>query len=291
MWCDSDFCRLEFKTMEVLTYLLSSVLALLSTAGIFVDQIAKNAIGSRFNRVEQLQVRVDNVPSYQIVQGKVERVRIAGRGLWLTPDARIAAVELETDPVNVNIQRLRQPGQQLPTAALRQPVQAGLRLVLTEADINKALQSPAVNAQLQNLASRFLGNLVNQSSQGVKLLNPRIEFLADNRLRLQVELESTEPNQTTPRRLPIVLESGVGIVSGRRLQFIEPTASIDNNSIPSFLLAPLAQNFSEQFDLAQLEQQAGITARLLQLKINPDQMEIAAFVRVQPSASPQKNQN
>jgi LmeA-like phospholipid-binding len=278
--------------MEIITYLLSAVFGLLSTAGFFVESIAKNTIRSQFNRVEQLQVRVDNVPNYQLVQGKVERVRIAGRGLWLIPEARIAALELETDPVDVNIQRLRQRGQ-LPTAALRQPLQAGVRLVLTEADINKALQTPRIKAVLQNLVTRYAGAFLNQGSQRYTFVNPRVEFLENNRLRFQVELQQEGETQTdaaNAKKLPIILESGIAFISGRRLQLIEPSASIDNNEIPSFLLGPLSQSLTEQFDLAQLEQ-SGITARLLQLKINPDQLEIAAFVRVLPSPSPQKVNN
>ncbi|MFB2982618.1 DUF2993 domain-containing protein [Microseira sp. BLCC-F43] len=278
--------------MEIITYLLSAVFGLLSTAGFFVESIARNSIRSQFDRVEQLQVRVDNIPSYQLVQGKLERVRIAGRGLWLIPEARIAALELETDPVDVNIQRLRQRGQ-LPTAALRQPLQAGVRLVLTAGDINKALQTPRIKALLQNLVTRYAGAFLNQGSQRYTFVNPRVEFLANNRLRFQVELQQEGETQTDAangRKLPIRLESGIAFVSGRRLQLIEPSASIDNNEIPSFLLGPLSQSLTEQFDLGQLEQ-SGITARLLQLKINPDQLEIAAFVRVLPSPSLQKVNN
>jgi LmeA-like phospholipid-binding len=273
--------------METITIFLSALFGLLSTAGIFVDRIARNVIVSQFNRVEQLQVRVDNVPTYQLVQGKVERVRIAGRGLWLTPEARIAAVEVETDPLDVNIQQLRRGGQQRPTAALRKPLQAGVRLVLSEADLNKTLQSPSVKAQLQNLVNRSLGGFLG-GGQTYELVNPQIEFTDKNRIRFQVELRqqgASQTPQTEEKKLAIAVESGIAIVAGRRFQLVDPSASIDNNEIPGFLLGPLTDNLTQQLDLGQLEKSAGITARLLQLKVNPDQMEIAAFVRVQPSTT------
>src|SRR4028119_714304 len=97
--------------MEFITILLSGLLAVLSPVNLVADKVTEGAIRARFNKIEQLQVRVDNAPNYQIVQGKVERLRIAGRGLWLTPDIRIGALELETDPINVDLQRLRQGGQ------------------------------------------------------------------------------------------------------------------------------------------------------------------------------------
>jgi hypothetical protein len=93
--------------MEFFTILVSSLLALVSPVGLVVDQIALNAIRSQFEKVDQLQVRVDNAPSYQLLQGKVERVRIAGRGLQLK-QIRIAAIELETDPINLDPRSLGQ---------------------------------------------------------------------------------------------------------------------------------------------------------------------------------------
>jgi hypothetical protein len=88
-------------------HLVSSLLALVSPVGLVVDQIALNAIRSQFEKVDQLQVRIDNAPSYQLLQGKVERVRIAGRGLQLK-QIRIAAIELETDPINLDPRSLGQ---------------------------------------------------------------------------------------------------------------------------------------------------------------------------------------
>lgn len=282
--------------MELFVILLSGLLGSLSPVGFIVDRVAQNAIRSRFEKVEQLQVRVDNVPSYQLIQGKVERVRIASRGLWVTPSFRIAALELETDPLAVDIQSLRQrgqaasaEGQRLPTNTLRKPLQAGLRLVLTEQDINKLLESPAVAARLRTIGSSFLGNMGGQQSQAYEFVNPKVEFLANDRLRFQVSLQQTgepAPGESSAKQLTLNLESGVGIVSGHQLQLISPKASINDEPVPEFLLNPLAQTLSEQLDFRNL-QDNGITARLLKLSIKPQQMEIAAFVRLQP---PVKNE-
>ncbi|HEY9848168.1 MAG TPA: DUF2993 domain-containing protein [Leptolyngbyaceae cyanobacterium] len=282
--------------MELFVILLSGLLGGLSPVGFIVDRVAQNAIRSRFEKVEQLQVRVDNAPSHQLIRGKVERVRIASRGLWVTPTLRIAALELETDPLAVDIQSLRQrgqaastEGQRLPTNTLREPLQAGLRLVLTEQDINKLLESPAVTARLRTIGSRFLGNMGGQQSQAYEFVNPKVEFLANDRLRFQVSLQQTgepAPGESNDKQLTLNLESGVGIVSGHQIQLISPQASINNEPVPEFLLSPLAQTLSEQLDLRKL-QDNGITARLLKLDINQQQMEIAAFVKLQP---PVKNE-
>lgn len=259
--------------MEILTILLSALLSLVSPAGLVLDKVIEHNLRSRLNKVEQLQVRVDNAPSYQIVQGKVERVRIAGRGLWLTPDVRIGALEVETDPINVDLQRLRQRGQKSPRASLRQPVQAGVHLALTQADINKALQSPAVAARLRVIGSRLLGG----SPERYQFLNPRIEFLNNKRFRFQVQLleKDAEP-------LAFSLESGLGIIAGRRLQLIEPAVSVNGKALSPQLVSGLTGAVNNRLDLRTLEEK-GILARLLKLDINPGELDVAAFVRVDAS--------
>jgi len=60
-------------TCGISTIILSGLLGLVSPVGSVIDRTAENAIRSRFEKVEQLQVRVDNAPSYQLLQGKVQR--------------------------------------------------------------------------------------------------------------------------------------------------------------------------------------------------------------------------
>ena len=259
--------------MELFTILLSSLLGVLSPTGLVVDKIVESNLRSRLNKVEQLQVRVDNAPSYQLVQGKVERVRIAGRGLWLTPDIRIGALEIETDPLNVDLERLRQGGQRSPKAALRQPAQAGVRLALTEADINKALQSPAVKARLRVLGSRLLGG----SPEAYEVLNPRMDFLGNNRIRFQVELRQKDAKTTA-----LMVESGLSFTAGHSLKLTEPAVTLNGQSLSPILIAGFSEGIGKRFDLRTLEE-AGITARVLQWKVDTDELQVAAFVRVDAS--------
>jgi hypothetical protein len=259
--------------MEFLTILLSGLLALVSPIGVVTDKIIAKNLRSRLNKVEQLQVRVDNAPSYQLVQGKVERVRIAGRGLWLTPDIRIGALEIETDPLNVDLQRLRQGGQRSPKAALRQPAQAGVRLALTETDINKALQSPAVKARLRVLGSRLLGG----SPEAYEVLNPRMDFLGNNRIRFQVELRQKDAKTTA-----LMVESGLSFTAGHSLKLTEPAVTLNGQSLSPILIAGFSEGIGKRFDLRTLEE-AGITARVLQWKVDTDELQVAAFVRVDAS--------
>jgi hypothetical protein len=255
--------------MELLTILLSGLLGLLSPVGGVVERIAENTIRSQFQQVEQLRVRIDNVPTHQLLQGKVQRVRIAGRSLQLQQNMTIAVLEVETDKVDFDTDSLSRRLQ------LQQPLQAGVRVALTEQDVNQALQSDAVTNWLLNVT---VGTLDTGQTQQFNFSQPKIQFLANQRLRFQVKLtqDGVEP-------LRITVESGVGIVSESQLQLIAPVVWVNEELVPEQILNAIATNFSQQFDLRSL-QSAGIQARILQLNISPQKLDIAAFVRVETSS-------
>lgn len=257
--------------MEFFTIFLSGLLGLFSPVGFVVDRIAEDAIRNQLNDVETLAVRVDNAPNYQLVQGRVDRVRIAGRGIYPTAGIRIAALEVETDAIVVDPGTLQQ-GQ----LTLEQPLNAGVRLVLTQADINQALQSPQVNERLRDLSLNLLGSPAQQLER-YDLVDPQIELLDNNRLRFQVILQS----QQSAQQITITAESGVQIRSGRQLQLIEPTATIDGNPLPPQFINLLVGGASQRLDLANLED-VGITARILKWDIDQDQLNLAAFVQIDP---------
>lgn len=258
--------------MEFLTILLSSVIGLVAPAGLVIDRTAQNTIRSQFQRADRLEVRVDNAPSYQILQGKVERVRIAGRGLRLTQDFRISALELETDAIDLDPRSIGKQPQ------LKRPFQAGVRLVLEQQDLNQALQSSAIASSLRQLNIPELNNR-GDSETRYNFVNPKVELLASNRLRFQVELIAD--NNDKP--LAITVESGLGAIAGRQIQLVEPVAYLNQEAVTPQLVNQIATDLSQKLDLRSLEVY-GLHARILQLKVNPQELEIVAFLRLEPSS-------
>ncbi|KAM3106810.1 LmeA family phospholipid-binding protein [Phormidesmis sp. 146-33] len=254
--------------MEFLTIVLSSLIGLVSPTGLIVDRLAEKSIRSQFVSVEQLKVRVDNAPSYQILNGKVDRVRVAGRGLFPVKEVRIEALELETDPI-----ALQRRGRRF---KLAEPIQAGVRLVLKPDDINRALRSPTVTARLRNLGIGFLRRSEAQQAERYDLVNPQVTFLPNQRIRLQVELQE----QGYPEKLAIVAEAEPQIISGRSLRLENLTLLANGQPAPKQIVGAIARVF-DRFDLRQLEK-SQITARVLKLQITPTQLQLAAFVQVRP---------
>lgn len=275
--------------MEFLTIFLASLLGIFSPVGFGVEQIAASAIRDQLAGAETLAVRIDSAPNYRFVQGRVERLRIAGRGLYPEAGVRIAALEVETDPIQVDPGQLRRG-----RFTLEDPLYAGVRLVLTRDDINQALRSPEIADQLRDLSLDFLGDSAS-ALERYEIAEPQVEFLEGNRLRLQAVLRS-QPSDSQPAsvQLAIAIETGLQINDGRQLQLLSPRVSLDGRPLPPQLVQLLVGGISQRLDLANLEPD-GIMARILNWQLDQDQIQLAALVRIDPkftaSSQEQPNQN
>ncbi|MGB3671151.1 MAG: DUF2993 domain-containing protein [Phormidesmis sp.] len=261
--------------MELITVLLSSLLLLISPVGIVVDQVAENAIRDRLLSAESLDVRIDNGPSYQLLQGKVSKVRIAGRGIVPFPGLRFEVAELETDAIDLAFDQLRQG-----EVVLDEAFQGAAHLVLTEADVNTFLASPFV---LERLAQIKIGSLTPAQARErdrYRINTPTIDFLANNRLKLSVELEDLVQTGS----LMIEAETGLIISEGQQLILVEPQLIVNGQPAPDRLLKAILGDFNERISLQQLDER-GITARVLDFAVMPDSLDLALWVRVDPSVT------
>jgi len=260
--------------------LVSTLLALVSPVGVVLDQVVADNFRSRLHRVEQLQVRIDNAPNYQVAQGQIDRLRLASRGAWLVPELRLDTLELETDPIDLDLSRLSGDlsretetssltSSLLPPGLLRTPLRAGIRVVATETDIQQALQSPRVQGLIKEIASSFLG-----SEAAAIEISPQIRFLPENRFQLQIDLQTSN---NPPIKLDLI--SGIIVLDGSQFYLESPVLMINDSPLPSSVVLAISRVFLDRFDLKNLESN-GITLRLLQLQINPDQVEIAAFISI-----------
>jgi LmeA-like phospholipid-binding len=262
--------------MELITILLSGITALFSLTGVVVDKNVETALLSQINRAEQLQVRTDNAPPHQIINGKINKLRIAGRGLWVTRDLRLDTLEVETDPLAIDLRAVQADGSTPRSSSLQQPIQAAVKLKFNEEDLNNFLKSPDAIAQLQKMTTSTLGGTAAGSlNKDYQITNPQVRFLANNRIAIRAELQDPASNE----RLAVNLETGVSVIGGRKFQLVEPTATVGTTPVPQFLLAGLTAGMGERLNVDMLEQR-GLTARILQFKVNPQQLELAAFVRI-----------
>ena len=261
--------------MDIVIAILAGLMAIVSPVGVVVDRLAEDAIRSQIAGADELLVRLDNVPNYQIINGRVEHVRVAGRGVYPIPELRIATIDLETDVLDVDLASLQRGELQLDD-----PAQAALRLGLTAEDLNQFLQTELVQQLLDNLRFSLPGQLGGRTANRYGLTNPSLEFLDGDRLRLLLTLE----DEVTLQATVINIELGLAFQQGHQLQLLDPVISVDGVMVPSQLLRDFVEGAQRQLTLRNLEEM-GITARVLHFEIRNNEFDLAVFARVEPSSS------
>lgn len=274
--------------MEILTIILSGLLSFASSGGAIADSVAAKKIRSQVISVEQQRVRIDNSPNYLVAQGKLQKVRIATRGVQIKPDLRIEALELETDPIDLELAKLKINNLEQLRASLDQPFQGAVRLVLTEADLNRALRSRLVLAQIQTALNRLIVSKAGSTNIAYQLQDLRLELRPANRLGVQLKLARARSNfesegnsqSSTSRELVMALELGIQLVNGKKIRLINPEGTVNGRPMSSRLLNGFAVGVSDRLNLGLLEPD-GILARILQLEINEDKIELASFLKLE----------
>lgn len=262
--------------MEFLSILLSSLIFIGSPVGFVLDQVAENAIRARVSAVDDLAVRVDNGSNVNLLQGKIDRLQVAARGLYPVPGLRIAIADLETDPVDLNIQRLRR-GQ----VVLDRPLSGVLHLAIDQADLNAYLSSPQF-AQRLNQLQISLGNAVqSREISRYEVTNPRVKFLADGRLQLELTLAETALGEG----LDIVLQTGIAVERGHRLALADIQVTANDRAVPEQLIEAATATLGEQLSLRRLES-SGLTARVLNFSLAEEQLSVTLWASVDPRVAP-----
>ena len=141
------------------------------------------ALSSQLDEAEKIDIDV-RTNLLEMVQGEVDSVSVTGQGLVMQKDIRVQEMELHTDSISIN-----------PLSAifgkleLNQPVDATARLVLTEQDINRALNCDYVRSKMQNIELNVEGQTAIIEPLHIELHLPgdgKMIFTADTLLRNEI---------------------------------------------------------------------------------------------------------
>jgi hypothetical protein len=271
--------------MELVTIILSSLLSIFSNGGWFIEAIAHKQLGSYLESAEKLAIRVDNTPNYQIARGRIDRLRIAGRGIYLEPYFRIAVLELETDPIALDLAKLSTQSLDQLRSSLKKPLQGAVSVVITEQDLLNALQSEALIAKLQANLNNLVASKAGASTISYQLLDPRIELNPHNSLTIKATLRRSGMTMRKERNLAIALKLKLKVIQGKQIQLSKLEGTVNNRPISNRLLKGFAEGISDRLYLATIEKQ-GIFARLLQLEITEDKIKIVGFAKIETKSTP-----
>ncbi|MBD2559733.1 MULTISPECIES: LmeA family phospholipid-binding protein [Nostoc] len=153
----------------------------------FLSQEAERRISEKLDNAEKIEIDVQT-DLLKIVQGQADGVSVAGKGLVIQEDIRVQEIKLQTDSIAIN-----------PLSAifgqieLNEPVNAIARIVLTEADINRALASDFVSSQMQDFDFEVDGKIVSFEAQKIELFLPGDGKIECRGRVLLKEMENTRP--------------------------------------------------------------------------------------------------
>ncbi len=280
--------------MEILTIVLAGLLGIGSSGGIILDRIAQGTISSQVISVEQQAVRIDNQPNYDAALGKLARIRIASRGIRIKPGIRIASLDLETDPLAVKLAKIKLSNIDRLRESLAAPAAGAVKVVLTQKDLNQALQSTEIQAQLQNTLNRLIASKAGSTNISYQLSDVQLELRPQNRLQISFKLSRPRPNlplrstsstgtseaKNPSRELAISLRLTLKVIDGKQVRLLDPQGTVNGRPMSSRLLNGFATGISDRLNLNTLSAD-GILARILQLEINEDNLQLISFVRLE----------
>jgi hypothetical protein len=282
--------------MEPLTLILASLISLLSPANFAGEKIIESTIRQQFKQVEVVQVRIDNPPIHQAVAGKVEKVRIATRGIYPLEGIRIDTAELETDPINFSVQELRRSDLKRGKLLLQAPLGVAVRLKLTRADLVQSLKSPFVRQQVGQLVRGLVNRPAPsdpaptppatnppmaevppaEAARRVQILNPKVEFLGDRRIAVSLEVAEAGATET----LKLEVTSGIQITDGRQIELVDPTILVNGTPLPPGFVSQFKAGLQERINQRLFGQSLGPRLRVLKFSLASQQLEVIAFAQL-----------
>ncbi|MFQ3584159.1 MAG: DUF2993 domain-containing protein, partial [Cyanobacteriota bacterium] len=148
-----------------------------------VDWVSRGvgaAIRALFKHAERLEARVRVEPVAKLLQGCVDGFELLGQHLQMYNGLRLSVLELFSNSVAIDFSQIWQG-----RVRLRQPVQATMRVVLTESDLAESFNTPFV---LDRLAQ------VEPEGQSLSFQQVQIRITPDRRLQLRADVQQGTKN-------------------------------------------------------------------------------------------------
>lgn len=150
-----------------------------------ISKAAEIGIKNQLDEVEDLNVDVRANP-LDLVSGKLESVTVDGKGMVMNKELRAERLILQTDEIAINSIKAA-----LGNIELTQETNAKAKIVLLEADLQRAFNSEYIKGKLQNQKLDLNGETVTVNASNVKFTLP-----GENKIGLEADIEIAE-SQTT----------------------------------------------------------------------------------------------
>jgi hypothetical protein len=229
-----------------------------------LSKVAEVGITSQLDEVDEINVDIRTNP-LKVIQGEVDSVAIQGKGMVMKQDLRMEAVEIETSAVSIN-----PLSTMMGKIELTQPTDAEARIILTENDLNRALQSDYLRSKLQGLDLDVRGE-----TQTIHLQNAQINLPGDNQMLLKADVivqPTGDRKQLEIKAKPYLQDDGQRIA-------LDDIAFV-GHEMSSDLSTALFERVLELLDLRNFDLQ-GISMRLVKLKAYQGELRLQAAAQIE----------
>jgi hypothetical protein len=180
------------------------------------DQIiskgVSTAIAALFKHTGKIEAHVRAEPVSKLLQGSVDGFDFIGQGMLMYNGLRIEGMEFYVEAVALDLGSIFR-GQ----VKLRQPTQATMRVVLTEADLTTSFNTPFVVDKLQRL---------NYEGEALHFQNTEMILNSDKSLTLKTQMTVGESGEPVEVDMTATLE----VQERKKIQFVNVTYRGDESS-------------------------------------------------------------
>lgn len=225
-----------------------------------LNKVAKLALSSQLEDFDSLEVKVKTAPE-KLANGELDSLSIEGKGLIIETDLRLQVLEIEMDAIAVEPLKAL-----MGKIELTHPTEGTAHLVLTETDLNRALNSPDLRAKIDVLDTYL-------STEKSKLTVPQktCQLREDGTVAIEaiVELQpSGETKEVAFTATPKIASGGRSVVL-ENIQY-EPGKEVSEELTQGFL-----DKAGKMLDLRNFEKQ-GLALRIQHLAIEAGEIVLSA---------------
>ena len=278
--------------MELLTSIMSAILAIATSVNAVGDEVLKNKLESQIKSVNTMAVRIDNAPNHDISKGKVQRVRVATRNIEISQAIAFKTLEVDVDGIDIRLKEWLQQDilteiDGVPTLRLRQlfeqPVNIASRAVLTQEQLDRMLQSPFVNRTVRRRLQQTLNRIAesNYRRKDFEISSFALDLIGENRIALRMKLSGFDRKDgRKDEEIDVNFEFALEVVDGVSFRLTEQRVFVDGEEVEPEQGVLVV----EPVTLKALEE-VGIKIRVIEWESNEDELELALFVRANEFAA------
>ncbi|WP_036484284.1 DUF2993 domain-containing protein [Myxosarcina sp. GI1] len=224
------------------------------------NKFAALALSSQLEAYDRLDVKVKTAPD-KLASGEVESLDIAGEGLVIETDLKVQVLNIGMKTISID------PLKALTgNIELTQPTEGTAYLVLTETDLNRAINSPELRAKIDVLDTYL-------ATEKVKLTVPqkKCQFREDGTVAVEAVVELQPSGETKE----VAFTATPKIASGGRSVVLENIQYESGKELSEDITQGFLDKAEKMLNLRNFEKQ-GLALRINRLAVEADCIKISA---------------